>query len=241
MEVVALDVLNAPRPGDKRPAATAVRQTASLSWPAAMTPLKSLPPLLLLAGLAAGRKFFPGECPQPPVMRNLSVAEYTRHPWYEQKRYLAGGGTLSAKCQSYTFSDSGNGTIAFVQRPMDVKTKKYYDVKGTLKRFGESEEDQTLASFFMSINGNPLNPSEIRLNYNVLHADNDCNIVWDCINYPIANKSFQLLWIMTRTRSPGETVMSRCYQSLRSVLKGYDENSLRQIDQQDCIIKPDLS
>ena len=230
---------SAPRPvTDSSPAATAARQTASLSWPAAMTPLKSLPPLLLLAGLAAGRKIFPGECPQTTIMSNLSLQEYTAGgPWYEQKRYLPPNGTLTSECQSYSFSDSGNGSIDFVQRAKSIYFG-YYEMRGKLERLNQSGQDQTQASFYWSLAGDPR--FQVRLNYNVLHADNNCSIIWDCItrntsvNGTVSVKSDQLLWIMTRTRSPSENVTASCYRSLKSVLPGYDENSLWKINQEGC-------
>ena len=206
-----------------------------------MALLKTLLPPLLLAGLAAGWRRFPGECPQPGIMKNLSLPKYTAHRWYEQKRLLPGG-TLSAKCQSYDFSESGNGSMTFVQRQRSTSSPNFYEVRGTLKRLERSGLDKTQASFFYSITGNPINPSEIRPNYNVLHADNDCNIVWDCVtdrknvSGTVSVTSRQALWIMTSTRSPSENVMSGCYQAISSVLPGFDVSILTQLDQEDCVI-----
>ena len=206
--------------------------------------LKTLPTiLLLLGGLADGMRRFFGECPQPSIMNNLTLKNIMG-PWYLIKEYQppeADKDEVKLKCQVYNFSDSGNGSIEFVFRTIISHNLFYYEGEkaGKLERFKGSGQSQNQARFTINFAGET--PIEDRSNYKVLHADNSCVIVWDCVvihrtsvNGTESLENSQMLWIMTRARLPTESVKNHCNKMLENVFSGHDDRSLKDVSQEGC-------
>ena len=200
---------------------------------------KTLLTLLLLLAVPPGEQIrFPGECPKPPVMANLQVRDYLVGTWYDFKKYSIFSETdFLFRCSSVTYGYSDDGTIEFEE--LEVWNNDIYGANGTLELFKGSGHNHTVASFIRSYLDNEV-PRD-RPNYNLLHADNNYSIEWDCRTFNETDDNGtvilinrQPLIIRTRVRSPTKSVRRSIRRKLKSLFPGFDKTNLKKISQKNC-------
>ena len=201
-----------------------------------MTPLKTLPVLLLLAGLVAGlgefygRVEFDGACPfsRTVAMEKFNVRRFM-HLWHVFKMYID---TPLLKCISEEYSNPNQGTFNITRRGVRIRDNRIVEKKALAIPVSNLRSGRRIrASFHISTAGSAVGTDS---DFDVGATDyKNYAIVMSCIPSPTPGKSLRSLVLLTSDRRPKLWVKQKMYDLLRDTFQ-LSLTELKKIDQRSC-------
>ena len=193
----------------------------ALSW---TWPLKTLPPLLLLAVLASGDVLFPGRCSQRQAVEGIQFPSFLGK-WYVFAEYL--GSEYTIQCHTIEFSspqfskDSGFSRRKFgiidIAQVLNVSFLQNFQPGRAAYRSRAQFLPNTTAGTY---NATPYinRDNEPPISYDILHIEyNRTAFIWGCIEGLDKGTdetiNSEYLVVLTRVSTPEEEQIASIYQT----------------------------